>query len=44
METQFVTIIYRFYFMVLLDKIIILVIGPLKKKSKKEQGPFWRTF
>ena len=44
METQFVTIIYRFYFMVLHECIRILVIRPLKKKSKKEQGLPKRTF
>jgi len=44
METQFVSINVRFYFTILLDKLRILVHGPSKKKSKKEQGPFKRTF
>jgi hypothetical protein len=44
METQFVTIIFRFYFMVLLECIRIFVTRPSKKKSKKEQGLPKRTF
>jgi len=44
METQFVSINFKFYFTILHECIRILVIGPLKKKSKKEQGLPKRTF
>ena len=44
METQFVSINFRFKIMLLLDYIRFFGSRPSKKKSKKEQGPFGRTF
>jgi 3-phosphoglycerate kinase len=44
METQFVTIIYKFYCKVLLQYIRFFTNEVLKKKSKKELGPFSGTF
>ena len=44
METQFVSINFKFKNTSLLDYIRFFGTRPSKKKSKKEQGPFGRTF
>ena len=44
METQLVSIIFKFYFTVLLQYIRIFINEVPKKKSKKELGPFSGTF
>jgi hypothetical protein len=44
METQFVSIILQIENKVTHIYISVCEFIPSKKKSKKEQGPFWRTF